>query len=40
MPSSQIVVFGESKAGIATPIDAWFPSDSIDGYQFVYPRAQ
>jgi hypothetical protein len=31
-----VITFGESAAGVAPPLDAWYPDDSGTGRQFVY----
>ena len=34
------VSIGESAAGVAPPITAWYPLNEPTGHQFVYPRAR
>jgi hypothetical protein len=36
MPRHRAILFGESPAGAAPRIDAWFPQDESTGHKFVY----
>ena len=38
MPRGQFVTLGESPAGLAPPIKAWFPEGYAVGHEFIYPR--
>ncbi|HEY3042785.1 MAG TPA: hypothetical protein VGJ39_02095 [Vicinamibacterales bacterium] len=38
MSRNQSVSIGESAAGVAPPITAWWPQNESTGRQFVYPR--
>lgn len=40
MPRNGRVSFGEARNGEAPPIVAWYPSDSVYGLRFLYPRAR
>jgi hypothetical protein len=36
MPQSQVLVMGEAGPGRATPIRAWYPLGSSNGFEFLY----
>jgi hypothetical protein len=38
LPADRIVTLGETARDGATPVKAWFPSRSADGFEFVYSR--
>lgn len=38
MPRNQHVTIGETEAGLAPPIKAWFPEGYAAGHEFIYPR--
>jgi len=40
MKRDQSVSLGESAAGVAAPITAWWPQNESTGRQFVYPRTR
>jgi hypothetical protein len=36
LPANRLVSFGEAARGSASPVKAWFPEGSNQGYEFIY----